>query len=289
MIGVEGKLAIIGWPVSHSRSPLIHNHWLAEHGLPPVYEAYPIDPKDDFRTALLRMADEGFVGANVTVPHKEAAFGAMDELSSAAQILGAVNTISFQHGKLRGDNTDGDGFLLGLEAALAEGEAKASWQSAPALVLGAGGAARAIIAALGRAGVADIRLVNRTREKAEALSSLVSGIAANMTIGDWENRAVLAKGCGLLVNTTSLGMVGRPPLDMALDGLKEGALVSDIVYAPLQTALLRLAQASGYIAVDGLGMLLHQAALSFEIWTGTRPKIDHELRALLLADLAEKD
>jgi shikimate dehydrogenase len=151
--------------------------------------------------------------------------------------------------------------------------------------LGAGGAARAIINALGRAGIDDIRLVNRTRDKAEALS----GLAPHITIGDWQDRAALADGCGLLVNTTSLGMTGQPPLEMPLDGLKSGALVSDIVYTPLHTPLLRAAQASGYIAVDGLGMLLHQAALSFEIWTGMRPHIDDKLRALLATDLAEKD
>lgn len=285
MSWVAGKLAIIGWPVSHSRSPLIHNYWLAAQGLPPLYEAYPIDPKDDFRAALRGMADAGFVGANVTVPHKEAAFAAMDALSPAAQILGAVNTISFENGRLQGDNTDGDGFLAGLDAACQRGALDGNWQNAPALVLGAGGAARAIVAALGRAGIDDIRLVNRTRDKAEALL----GLAPHITIGDWQDRAALADGCGLLVNTTSLGMTGQPPLEMPLDGLKSGALVSDIVYTPLYTPLLRAAQASGYIAVDGLGMLLHQAALSFEIWTGMRPHIDDKLRALLVTDLAEKD
>lgn len=285
MSWVAGKLAIIGWPVSHSRSPLIHNYWLAAQGLPPLYEAYPIDPKDDFRAALRGMADAGFVGANVTVPHKEAAFAAMDALSPAAQILGAVNTISFENDRLQGDNTDGDGFLAGLDAVCQRGAADGNWQNAPALVLGAGGAARAIIAALGRAGIDGIRLVNRTRDKAEALS----GLAPHITIGGWQDRAALADGCGLLVNTTSLGMTGQPPLEMPLDGLKSGALVSDIVYTPLHTPLLRAAQASGYIAVDGLGMLLHQAALSFEIWTGMRPHIDDKLRALLVTDLTEKD
>ena len=285
MSWVAGKLAIIGWPVSHSRSPLIHNYWLTSQGLPPLYEAYPIDPKDDFRVALRGMADAGFVGANVTVPHKEAAFAAMDALSPAAQTLGAANTISFENGRLQGDNTDGDGFLAGLDAACQRGAADGNWQSAPALILGAGGAARAIINALGRAGIDDIRLVNRTRDKGEALL----GLAPNITIGDWQDRAALADGCGLLVNTTSLGMTGQPPLEMPLDVLKSGALVSDIVYTPLHTPLLRAAQASGYIAVDGLGMLLHQAALSFEIWTGMRPHIDDKLRALLATDLAEKD
>lgn len=285
MMRPSGKLAIIGWPVSHSRSPLIHNYWLAAHGLPALYEAYPISPTDDFGAALRAMADAGFVGANVTVPHKEAAFAAMDALSPAAQTLGAVNTISFKDGRLLGDNTDGDGFLAGLEAAAPDHGGKDGWQNAPALVLGAGGAARAIVAALGRAGIPDIRLVNRTRDRAEALS----GLAANIAVGDWDARAKLADGCGLLVNTTSLGMAGQPPLDMPLDRLKKAALVSDIVYTPRHTELLRKAQKVGFIAVDGLGMLLNQAALSFEIWTDTRPRIDDGLRALLLADLTKKD
>ena len=276
-----GRLAIIGWPVSHSRSPLIHNYWLAAQGQSARYEAYPIDPQDDFRAALLDMAAAGFIGANVTVPHKEAAFAAMDEVSAAAQNLGAVNTISFQNGRLIGDNTDGDGFLAGLQTVTPNQD----WQKTPALILGAGGAARAIIAALGHAGVPDIRLVNRTRAKAEVLSDL----AAHINIGDWQDRDGLAEGCGLLINTTSLGMAGQPPLNMAVQGLQKNALVSDIVYTPLHTPLLRAAQAGGFICVDGLGMLLNQAALSFEIWTGTRPDITPELRGLLLADLDEKD
>ena len=285
----DGKLAVIGWPVSHSRSPLIHNHWLAAHGAPALYEAYPIDPKDDFRAALEAMAAAGYLGANVTVPHKHAAFAAMDELSTTAQRLGAVNTISFKNGKLRGDNTDGDGFIASLDAAARSinGKGSQNWRDHPALVLGAGGAARAIIAALGRTGMADIRLVNRSRDKAEA----VKGLAANLHIDDWPVRAAMAAGCGLLVNTTSLGMVGQPPLgvpEAALHALRPNALVCDIVYAPLETPLLHAAKAAGHIAVDGLGMLMHQAALSFEIWHGTRPAIEATLRDRLIADLSRE-
>ena len=289
-MSAPARLAIIGWPVSHSRSPLIHNYWLAAHDINARYEPYAIEPpaveqtdklKNDFRAALLDMADEGFIGANVTVPHKEAAFAAMDGVSATAHALGAVNTIRFQDGRLLGDNTDGDGFVAGLGMA----PENTDWQNRPALVLGAGGAARAIIAALARAHVPEIRLVNRTRDKAEALA----GLADAVRIADWDARAAMAEGCGLLVNTTSLGMAGQPPLDMALHGLQKNALVSDIVYAPLHTPLLRAAQAGGFICVDGLGMLLNQAALSFEIWTGARPAITPELRALLLADLNEKE
>lgn len=272
------KLAIIGWPVNHSRSPLIHNHWLSAQGVAGEYEPYAIDPKDDFRAALAAMAANGFVGANVTIPHKQTAFAAMDVLSDSARALGAVNTISMKQGRFIGDNTDGEGFLASLDAA-APGH---DWRQRPVLVLGAGGAARAIIAALGRAGVPDIRLTNRTRDKADALA----GLADNLTIGDWQKREALAAACGLLVNTTSLGMQGQPPLDMALSGLARGALVSDIVYTPLQTLLLAAAEQQGFIAVDGLGMLMQQAALSFEIWTGIRPEVNDDLRDVLVADLA---
>ena len=286
MSASSGKLAIIGWPVSHSRSPLIHNHWLAARGEAPVYQPYPIDPKDDFRRALEQMAEAGFVGANVTVPHKEAAFNAMDALSAAAEKIGAVNTISFEGGRLRGANTDGDGFVASLDAAMQAASGQ-DWRRQPALVLGAGGAARAIIVALGAAGVPAIRVVNRSRDKAEALT----GLADNMHIDDWSARARMTEGCGLLVNTTSLGMAGQPALEMpeaALGALCPRALICDIVYAPLETPLLRAARASGHIGVDGLGMLLQQAALSFEIWRGERPPVNAALRDKLIADLAQE-
>ena len=304
--GDKPRLAIIGWPVSHSRSPLIHNYWLAGHAIEAVYEPYPVAPDEDFCAALDAMAAQGFIGANVTIPHKEAAFAAMDELSAAAESLGAVNTISFAGGRFSGDNTDGDGFLAGLEAAAPRHD----WRDRPALILGAGGAARAIVAALARAGVGDIRLTNRTRAKAEALASLSEGVS----VGDWEARGDLLEGCGLLANTTSLGMDGAPPLDMPLDALGLGlglglgsgldlgglssesgpgknpaaAIVSDIVYTPLETPLLRAARAAGHIGVDGLGMLLNQAALAFEIWFGARPTIDAALRDKLIASLNEE-
>lgn len=275
------KLAIIGWPVSHSRSPLMHNYWLKAHAIDGVYERYPIAPEDNFRAALEAMAAQGFIGANVTVPHKEAAFAAMDELSPAAASLGAVNTISFTEGKLVGDNTDGDGFLASLDAAAPNHD----WRDRPVLVIGAGGAARAIIAGLGRAGVGDIRLVNRTRAKAEALT----GLAANISVDDWHARDTAARGCALLVNTTSLGMQGQPPLEMSLDRLRPNALVSDIVYTPLRTPLLQAAGTAGHIAVNGLGMLMQQAALAFEVWFGRRPAVDAVLEDMLLEDLNADD
>ena len=272
------RLGIIGWPVSHSRSPLIHNHWLNEMGLAGRYERCPIDPNADLKTALRDLAQGGFIGANVTVPHKENAFAAMDTLDAAAQSLGAVNTISFQDGQMHGSNTDGAGFIAGLDAVAPQH----GWRNHPALVLGAGGAARAIIVALAAQGVPRIHLVNRTKQRAEALGTL----APQLHIGDWAARAALAKGCYLLVNTTSLGMQGAPPLDMPLDYLPPQALVSDIVYTPLETDLLARARLAGLQTVDGLGMLLHQAALAFEIWLGQKPPVTAQLRQLLLDDLA---
>ena len=270
------KAGVIGWPVSHSRSPLIHNHWMAEHGIDAVYDTCPIDPAMDFRAALEALAEAGYVGVNVTIPHKENAFRAMDALSPAAERLGAVNTIGLKDGRMVGSNTDGDGFVASLDVH------GTKWRDAPALVLGAGGAARAIIAALHAAGISEIRFTNRTRARAEALVYLAPGA---VHIGDWEARHLMAAECGLLVNTTSLGMAGAASLDMRLDNLAAGATVSDIVYTPLETELLARARAQGLVAIDGLGMLMHQAALSFESWFGVAPAVSQGLRAKLITDL----
>lgn len=278
MVGGGQKSGIIGWPVSHSRSPLLHSYWMQKHAIEASYERYPIDPAADFRQALEAMAQDGFIGANVTIPHKENAFAACDSHTQPAQNLGAVNTIVMRDGRLLGANTDGDGFIASLEA----GAPNQDWRQRPALVLGAGGAARAILVALETAGLSDIRLVNRTRARAEALAPLCGQA---LSIGDWDAREALAQECGLLVNTTSLGMHGAPRLDMGLETLGEKAVVTDIVYTPLETDLLARARASGLVAVDGLGMLMHQAALSFEMWFGVRPQVDVALRALLVEDL----
>lgn len=274
------RYGIIGWPVAHSRSPLIHNHWLAAQGDKAVYETVPIDPQLDFRAALEDMAQNGFAGANVTIPHKENAFAAMDTLSETAQRLGAVNTISFAKGRLSGHNTDGGGFVAGLDAVGTD------WRQRPVALVGAGGAARAIVAALADEGARDIRLCNRNRARAESLVAL-AGTGGRVTIYDWAARQDMLAGAGLLVNTTSLGMKGQPALDINLDGLAASALVSDIVYTPLETPLLAAARQNGLRAVDGLGMLLHQAALAFEVWFGTRPEVTQALRQLVLADLEE--
>ncbi len=279
MTGASQKAGIIGWPVSHSRSPLIHTYWMQKHYIQASYERCPINPADDFRQALQALAQDGFVGANVTIPHKENAFAAVDSRTEAAEKLGAVNTIVLQNGRLLGANTDGAGFIASLEA----GSQNQKWREQPALVLGAGGAARAVLVALEQAGVHDIRLVNRTRARAEALAPLCT---KGLLIGDWEAREDMAQDCGLLVNTSSLGMQGAAPLDMGLDNLAAGALVTDIVYTPLETDLLARARASGFGAIDGLGMLMHQAALSFEMWFGVRPEVEEPLHALLVKDLA---
>lgn len=274
------KAGVIGWPISHSRSPLIHNSWMAQYGMDASYDLCPIDPELDFRAALENLAAQDYIGANVTLPHKENAFRAMDRLTPAAQKLGAVNTISFKNGEMHGANTDGGGFVASLDEA-APGH---DWRERPVLLLGAGGAARALIVALEEEGVPEIRLTNRTRDRAEALLGLAE---RGLMIGDWAVRSDLAQDCGMVVNTTGLGMAENPPLEMPLDRAPKDALVSDIVYTPLQTAFLRDAIARGLVAIGGLGMLLHQAALSFDIWFGRRPHISDALRAALTASIEE--
>lgn len=281
MSGDVIKLGVIGWPISHSRSPLIHNHWLRALDMAGDYTLVPIDPQTNFRHALQALADNGYCGANVTLPHKENAFAAMDTVSVTAKKLGAVNTISFKDGKMFGDNTDGGGYLASLDEAAPAHD----WRARPALVIGAGGAARAICVALAAAGVPQIRLVNRTRARADALVSLAPKI---IETDDWAHRAGAAKGCGLVVNTTGLGMTHQPALDMSLEHVDDDALVSDIVYTPLQTELMRAAQTRGLAAVGGLGMLIHQAALAFEIWFGQTPPIDARLTRKLVADIEDR-
>ena len=275
------RAGIIGWPVSHSRSPLIHNGWIDQLDLNAHYDSCPVSPDADFRGVLEVMARAGFVGANVTIPHKENAYRAADRLHPAAEKLGAVNTLHFQDGEIIGSNTDGAGFVAALD------EATQDWRDKPALILGAGGATRAILVALAEAGVKDIRLSNRTRARAEPLVDLIADFDATCRIIDWQAREDAAEHCGLLVNTTSLGMQGGAALEMSLDGLADGAVVNDIVYAPLETDLLKAARAAGLVAVDGLGMLINQAALSFETWFGVRPPVDKALRDRLVADLGE--
>ena len=274
---MSARYGVIGWPVAHSRSPLIHNYWLQEAGIDAVYEHVAVPLEVDFRAKLEELREQGFAGVNVTIPHKEAAYAAVDTQDAAAAHLGAVNTISLTGDTISGHNTDGRGFIDSLSAA-------PDWDAGPALVLGAGGAARAIVGALLNAGVSDIRISNRTRARAEAIAAM-AGTTDRVTVFDWSARTEAAERVTLLVNTTSLGMNGAPPLDMSIDTLATTATVADIVYVPLETDLLARAKIRGLTPVNGLGMLVHQAAHAFDLWFGRRPAFDAVLRERLHRDL----
>jgi shikimate dehydrogenase len=265
--------AVIGWPVRQSVSPLLHSHWLKEHGIKGAYIALPIEPAN-FGRCVAVLPLMGFAGANVTVPHKEAAFALASPLDDDARGTGAVNTLVFEDDKIAGMNTDVRGFAASLAETLGPDAARRG----PATVLGAGGAARAVVWALQRAGSPEIRLVNRTPARADALARSANGSIRVVPWGDW--RAALAD-VGLLVNTTSLGMTGKPALEIALDHLPSHAAVADIVYNPLETGLLRAAKARGHRTMDGLGMLMHQAVPAFAAWFGITPKVTLQLRAEL--------
>ena len=277
--GAARVAGVMGWPVAHSRSPLLHNFWLDRYGIDGAYVPFAVRPGEVAR-ALRALPNLGVAGVNVTVPHKEAAFAAVDARDAAARRIGAVNTVFVDDGgALRGSNTDAFGFLEALRTR------SPGWTAAagPAVVLGAGGAARAVLAALAEAGAPEVRLVNRTRARAE---SLAGAFGAPVAVVGWRERESALAGAALLVNTTTLGMAGAPPLDLRLDDLPESALVNDIVYTPLETALLAAARARGCVAVDGLEMLLHQARPGFAGWFGREPEVDDALRQRLRADLA---
>lgn len=273
----SGKTAlagVMGWPVSHSRSPVLHSHWLDRYGLDGAYVPLSVAP-GALENALRGLPALGFRGCNLTLPHKEAALALVDGVTDRARRIGAVNTVTVrENGGLEGDNTDGFGFLENLRSAgvdIARG---------PAVVIGAGGAARSILVALMDEGCPEIRLVNRSFDRARLLADALNG---PVTALRWAERADALVGAGLLVNTTSQGMVGQPPLDLALNALPADALVTDIVYTPLETPLLAAARARGNPATDGLGMLLHQARPGFRAWFGVDPTVDAALRAAVLA------
>ena len=266
---------LIGWPAAHSRSPLIHHYWLRTLGIPGGYviEAVPPDELQDF---VFRLTLRGFVGANVTIPHKERVL-ALSAPDARARAVGAANTLWFEDGELRSTNTDVEGFINNLDASAP------GWEtSAEALVLGAGGGARAVVFGLLERGIAQVHVVNRTRERAQALASQFGD---KVRPAGWEAITDLMPRAGLLVNTTSLGMRGQGALDLDLSGLPNEAVVADLVYVPLTTTLLAAAKARGLKTADGLGMLLHQAVRGFELWFGRRPQVTSELRALVEADL----
>ena len=275
------RACIIGHPVAHSRSPAIHRHWLAELKLEGDYVREDVPP-ENIASFLAGFAASGYVGANVTVPHKEAALRAVSRAEPVAAALKAVNTLWLEDDRLIGTNTDVYGFLAHLDESLP------GWntRTRTAVVLGAGGAARAVVYGLIERGVGRLVVVNRTRTRAETLAAELD---TRVTPAGFAELPQWLKETDLLVNATSLGMTGQPPLDLDLGPLKSGAAVYDIVYAPLATPLLAAARARGHPAVDGLGMLLHQAVPGFERWFGVRPKVTPALRSLVAADLGMRE
>lgn len=270
------KAFVIGHPIAHSRSPLIHGYWLERHGISGTYERIDIAP-DDLERFVRNLPESGFIGGNVTIPHKEETCRLVDRLDEAARAVGAVNTLWLDGGAICGGNTDATGFAADLDVHAS------SWRSAKsALVLGAGGASRAILHALTTAGIADIRLVNRTFARAEELSERFgTGIQAH----HWQDANDLASTSDLVVNTTSVGLNGQGEMPLDVAQLPANATVVDIVYTPLQTPLLAAAAKRGLKTVDGLGMLLHQAVPGFERWFGVRPQVTDRLRGIIVADI----
>ena len=276
---VLAKVCVMGWPIAHSRSPLIHNFWIRQLGIPnAIYERLAVPP-EELQETLRSLVDWGFIGANVTVPHKEAAFACLVHHDAVARRLKAVNTIVMTEAGLEGRNTDGYGFMANLSHSAPNWNPK----SGPAVMLGAGGAARAIAAALDDAGVPELRIVNRTPARVETLVNDLDLKRAR--IFTWDQIGEALDSANLLVNTTTLGMKGERDLEIDLTPLPATALVTDIVYTPLETGLLKAARARDLKTVDGLGMLLHQAVPGFEAWFGKRPQVSDELRALVLADM----
>lgn len=267
---------VIGNPVAHSRSPKLHNHWLRKYGIAGHYVPMHVE-KDDLENVLRMMPRMGFVGCNITIPHKVTAMEIADIVTDRATLIGAANTLIFRKdGKIHADNTDGYGFI----ASLKQGAPKWDASAGPAAVLGAGGAARAVIASLIEAGAPEILLTNRTRANADALRD---DFGARVTVVEWVQAGNMLEDAMTVVNTTSLGMKGASDFRVPLDGLRPDAVVTDIVYEPLKTKLLQEAEARGCTIVDGLGMLLHQAVPGFERWFGQRPEVDAEARAAALA------
>lgn len=267
--------AVIGHPIAHSKSPLLHGHWLKTYDISGHYIPMDVAP-DDLETVLRTMHKMGFVGANVTIPHKTRAMEIADQVTDRATLIGAANTLIFhEDGKILADNTDGYGFIQNLRQSAPDWDPAAG----PAVVLGAGGAARAVVASLLDVGVPEIYISNRTRVRAEQLRD---DFGARLKVVEWVQAGEVMEDGATIVNTTSLGMTGKPELKVSLEGLRPGSLVTDLVYTPLRTPFLDEAQARGCVTVDGLGMLLHQAAPGFERWFGPRPDVTEDLRRVML-------
>jgi shikimate dehydrogenase len=267
---------LIGWPAAHSRSPLIHHYWLRTLGIEGGYTIEAIPP-EGFAEFVQHLAGHGFVGANVTIPHKERAL-ALTLPDARAKAVGAANTLWYDGGELRSTNTDIEGFVDNLDACASDWDA-----TGDALVLGAGGSSRAVVFGLVERGIKRVHLANRTMERARALADQFGNSVQAIA---WDAINEVVPRAGLLVNTTSLGMRGQPALELDVGLLPSSAIVADLVYVPLETALLKAARARGLKTADGLGMLLHQAVRGFELWFGQRPQVTPELRALVEADLA---
>lgn len=262
---------VMGWPVAHSRSPALHGHWLAHYGIDGTYVPMPVRP-EHLGAAMRALPVLGFRGANLTIPHKEAALAYVDSMEESARRIGALNTVVVEGDKLHGMNSDGFGFIAHLK------QSAPRWrgQGSAAVVLGAGGAARSVLAVLLEEGVERIVLLNRTEERANVLAKV---FGQKIEVQPWNRRADCLVDAALLVNTTSLGMAGQVPLDLSLDRLPAHAVVYDIVYVPLDTPLLRAARARDLHGVDGLGMLLHQGRVGFEAWFGVDPEVTPALHA----------
>jgi len=272
---------IMGWPVTHSRSPALHNFWIDEHGIDGVYVPLPVPP-EHLAQALRALPALGFRGFNLTLPHKQAALAIVDRVDPLARRIGAMNTVVVAvDGSLEGSNTDVFGFRENLRERAPDWKASAG----PAIILGAGGAARAIVAALIEMKVEEIRIVNRTRARVERVADDLASPTTRITIHPWSERDTVQREAGILVNTTSLGMTGEPALDIDLSQLPPSAVVADIVYVPLETPLLAAARQRGHLTVDGLGMLLHQGRPGFEAWFGSPVRVTREQRAAVLTTL----
>ncbi|MAF97203.1 MAG: shikimate dehydrogenase [Micavibrio sp.] len=270
------KAGVIGHPIGHSKSPLIHNYWIRKYGLEGSYEALDIEPQH-LEQGLQRLIDQGYSGFNLTVPHKEFVIPFCDGLEETAHIIGAVNTLYFDQGQMIGANTDAFGFIQNIKMQQRE----YNFSGKRAVVIGAGGAARAVIYGLLKEDVAEVIICNRTLEKAQKLADDFKDLGIVKTAA-WDERSEILTGVDIVVNSSSLGMSGQPALDINLQALSPEALVCDIVYAPLYTDLLKQAQDKGCLIVTGIGMLLHQARPAFEYWFGVLPDVDQSIENLVL-------